>query len=201
MIRSQVRSTSAIRWEDKRNADAEFAVRLAHKVKHLLPTCRVETRGRFVEKNYRRVVHQRLGKLHPLFHAGRITAHRPVSLFKQAGVPQRIGGPRPGVRGREPANLRHMSKKLGGRHIARQAIVLGHVTEPRPDHDILGSVLPQDQRRARRRLQQTEKYLDRGAFASAVLAQDPGDTVRNVEAHIVKRHHILVVLRKVLRAE
>ena len=44
----------------EQHADAELAVRLPDERQHLLASGRIESRGRLVEKDERRIVHERL---------------------------------------------------------------------------------------------------------------------------------------------
>ncbi len=137
----------------EQHADAELAVRLPDQRQHLFAPQR--DRG---PRSARRGTRTRdrapaPGQLHALLHAGRVAADGAVALLEQPGVAQRVGGAGARRRRRKAAHLRHVRQELGGAHLARQAVVLGHVAEPRAHGDALASaILAQHRRRAGRRL-------------------------------------------------
>src|SRR5258707_1108964 len=74
-----------------------------------------------------------LPQLDPLLHAGRVAADLPVPLLVEPDVTQRLGGALAGRVGGQAAHPCHVRHELGGRHLGRQAVVLRHVADPRPD--------------------------------------------------------------------
>ena len=114
----------------------------------------VEAVGGLVEQHQPRVVHQRLGELDALLHAGGVAADRPVALLVQPDVAQHVGGAlaRRGVR--QPRHLGHVHDEVAGGDVGRQAVVLGHVADQRAD-------------RARRRSRRRGRARVRGAARSA----------------------------------
>ena len=182
----------------KQHTDAELPVCLPDKGQHLFPSNRVESGRRLVEKHDRRVVYQGLRKFYPLLHSGGVTAHRPVPFFEQPGVPQCVRRTDARAGRWKTAHLGDVRQELGGRHGARQAVVFRHVSESGAYGDALGCVLTENRRRTRSRLEQTEKDLERGGFACAVLTENAGDPVGYVEADVIERYVVVVVLREVL---
>ena len=124
--------------------DAELGADPADQPEHVVAAGRVEAVGRLVEQHQLRVVDQRLGELDPLLHAGRVAADRPVPLLVEPDVAQRVGGALPGRGPRQPGHPGHVHDELGGRHVRRQAVVLGHVARP-----ARGSRRPRWRRRGR----------------------------------------------------
>jgi hypothetical protein len=114
------------------DADPELAADAADQFEHVAPPERVEPGRRLVEKREHGVVDERLRELHALLHAGRVRAHRPVTLLEQADVPEHVRGPQPRRRAREAADLGHVGEELRGRRARRQTIVLGRVADARP---------------------------------------------------------------------
>ena len=82
---------------------------------HVVAPGGVEPVGRLVEQHQLRVVHERLGELDPLLHAGRVAADRPVALLVQPDVAQRVRGAFAGRGRRQPGHPRHVDDELGGR--------------------------------------------------------------------------------------
>ena len=95
---SQIRSTSPSRCEQTTHGDAELGADALDQRQHRVPAGRVEAVGRLVEQQQVRVVHQRLGQLDPLLHAGGVAADLAVALLVEADVAQRLGGPLSGAR-------------------------------------------------------------------------------------------------------
>ena len=183
------------------DADSEVAVRLADEVEHLVASRRVEAGHRLVEQDEDRVVHERLGELHPLLHPGRVAADRPVPLLEQPDVPERVGGARPGVAGREPADSGHVGQELGRGNVVGEAVVLGHVAETRPNRDVARRVLAENLGSPLGRLDQAEEQLDRRALACTVRAEQPGDRLLDLEVDVVECDHVLVALGQLTRSE
>ena len=96
---------------------------------HLVARGRVEAVGRLVEQHQPRVVHERLGELDPLLHAGRVAADRRGSAPRQADVAQHVGGPLAGGGVGSPDIWPMCDDQVAGRHVGRQAVVLGHVAD------------------------------------------------------------------------
>ena len=98
---------------------------------HVVARGRVEAVGRLVEQHQPRVVHERLGELDPLLHAGRVAADRAVALLGQTDVAQHVGGALAGGGVRQPGHLAQVHDQLGGGDVGGQAVVLGHVADER----------------------------------------------------------------------
>ena len=185
----------------KKHTDAELPVCLPDERQHLFPSDRVESGGGFVEKHDRGVVYQGLRQLYPLLHSRGVTAHRPVPFFKQAGVSQGVRRTDARAGRRKAAHLGEVGQELGGRYGARQAVVFRHVSESGAYGDTLGRVLAENRCRTGRRPEETEKDLERGGFACAILAENAGDPLGYLEADAVERDDVAVVLREVLSGQ
>ena len=187
-----------VRHEVRReeHADSELPVRLSYEGEHLFAAQGIQARRGLVEKHECRVMHQRLPELDPLFHPGRIAPDRPIPLLEKPGVPERVGGPRARDRRRQAARFRHVREELGRAHLRGQAIVFGHVPQPATNTDGPGGVLAEDDGTPRRRLDQSQEDLDRGALARAILAEDARDPVMDVEADLVQGNDIPVLFRQ-----
>ena len=137
-----------VRGDDDR--DPELGAGPPHEREHLVASARVEAVGRLVEEEQPRIVDERLGELHPLLHAGRVPADRPVALLEQPDVAQDLGGPLASGRRREAGHLGEVGDELGRRVVGRQGVVLGHVADELADAGALaGGVEVHDPRRSR----------------------------------------------------
>ena len=119
--------------------DAELAADPPDQVEHVVAAGGVETVGGLVEQHQLGVVDQRLRELDPLLHAGGVAAHRPVALLVEPDVAQDVGRPLAGGGRRQPRHPGHVDAELGGGHVGRQAVVLGHVADPLADRRALGA--------------------------------------------------------------
>ena len=171
------------------DADPELAADAADQLEHVAPPERVEPGRRLVEKREHGVVDERLRELHALLHAGRVRAHRPVTLLEQADVPEQVRGPKPRRRAREAAQLGHVGEELRGRRARRQTIVLGRVADARPVLDRPARVASEHLDGARVGVDQPDQDLQRGRLAGAVRAQQTGDALADLEARPVERAH------------
>ncbi len=151
------------------DGDPEVGVDAADQAEHLVPADRVQTVGRLVQEHQLRVVHQRLGQLHPLLHTGRVAAHGAIALLVEADMTQGVRGPLAGGRRRQAGHPGHMHHELGGRDVRRQAVVLGHIADPLADGGtVLGHVQAEDVRAPFGGRGQAEKDLDQGGFSGTV---------------------------------
>ena len=100
---SQIRSTSPSRCEQTSTEMPNSVPIRCTSAEHGVAAGRVEAVGRLVEQQQVGVVHQRLGQLDPLLHAGGVAADRAVALLVEPDVAQRLGGPLAGGGARQPA--------------------------------------------------------------------------------------------------
>ena len=116
---SLTRSSSPSRCEVTSTAMPNSCPIRCDQRQHVVARGRVEAVGRLVEQHQPRVVHQRLGELGPLLHAGGVAAHRPVPLLGQPHVAQHVGGPlaRRGVG--QPGHLAHVHDEVAGGDVGR----------------------------------------------------------------------------------
>ena len=96
----------------KDDADSEVAARPPDQIKHLLTATGVQSGCRLIQQNQAGIVNDCLRQLDPLFHAGRVLAHAPVAGLIKANVPHGVGCPRPGLRRRQAAHLRHVRQEF-----------------------------------------------------------------------------------------
>ncbi len=108
---SQTRSSSPSRWEVTITEMPNSRPIRRISAEHVVAAGRVEAVGRLVEQHQARVVHQRLGELDPLPHAGGVAAHRPVALLVEPDVAQRVGGPLAGGGRRQPRHPAHVDAR------------------------------------------------------------------------------------------
>ena len=131
---SQIRSTSPSRCEQTTTEMPNSVPMRWIRLEHRVPAGRVEAVGRLVEQQQVGVVHERLGQLDPLLHAGGVAADLAVALLVET---RRGAAPRRPARGRRcagrPAHPGHVGHELGGGQVGRQAVVLGHVADPGAD--------------------------------------------------------------------
>ena len=147
------------------------------------------------------VVHQRLRELDPLLHAGRVAADCPVALLEQPDVAQRVRCADARMARRQAARLGHVREELGGAHRRGQAVVLGHVAEPRPDLLVAPGLPAEHLGAPGGRPRQTEEELDRRALAGAVRAEQAGDGCADLERDVVEGGDRAVALGQVLGPE
>src|SRR6266702_5676200 len=170
------------------DGDAELRPDPADQLEHGGTAGRVEPVGRLVEQQQLRRADQGLGQLHPLLHAGGVGADQPVPLLVQADVPQRLRGAFLGHRGRQAGDPAQVGDELGRGHVARKAVVLGHVAEQRPDRLAAGSAVAAEHLGlALGRRDEGEQDLYQRGFARAVGADEPGDAGGDRDGETVER--------------
>ncbi len=158
------------------DGDAEVRAGPLDQVQHLVAAGRIEAVGGLVEKEELGIVDERLGELDPLLHAGGVAADLAVALLVQSDVAEHLGRAFAGRRPRQAGDAGHVGHELGGAHVWRQAIVLGHVADDLADLARLGDrVQTGDGRLARSRRDEPEQDLDEGALAGAVGADEADD--------------------------
>ena len=117
--------------------DTEVAVDLRDEAEHVVAPHGIQAIRGLVEKHELWVVDQRLRELHPLSHAGGVTVDRTVALFIQADVSEDVRGPLPRRRHRESGHPRHVHNEIGCRHVRRETVMFGHVTDALADRRAL----------------------------------------------------------------
>ena len=171
-------------------------------VEHLVAAGRVEAVRRLVEEHELRVVHERLGELHALPHAGRVAAHLAVALLEEADEAQDLGGALARGAARQAVDAGHVRHELGGADVEREAVVLGHVADVPADLEPLGDdVEVEHLRRAGGGLEQAEQDADQGALAGAVRPHQADDARLQVEVEPVEREDAPVPLRQPARLD
>ncbi len=127
---------------------------------HLLAPERVEPGRRFVEQHELGIADERLGQLRALAHAGREAADRAEAGLVEADQVEDVRRPLAGRPRRQPAELAERGHDVGRGLVERQAVVLGHVAEPRAHADRIGW------RRRRRRPRRDPRWGGRGRAAA-----------------------------------
>ena len=177
--------------------DPELGADPAHQGQHVVARRRVQPVGRLVQQHQPGVVHDRLGQLRPLLHARGVATHRAVALLGQPDVAEHVGGAlaRGGVG--QPRHLAHVDHEVAGRHVGRQAVVLGHVAHQRPDPAAVGDdVVTEHPSRSARGRGQPEEDLDQGRLAGAVGSDEAGDALADADVELVEGGHPWVPLRQ-----
>ena len=121
----------------EQHRDAERA-EAGHQLEHLLASERIEAGGRLVEQHQLGIAHERLGQLGALAHPGGEAADRPEARLVETDQVEDVRSPLAGGTRRQPAELAEGGHEVRRRLIGRQAVVLGHVAEPRPHGDGIG---------------------------------------------------------------
>ena len=189
-----------VRGDDHR--DAEVRTDPADELEHVVAPGGVEPVGRLVEQDERRVVDQGLGELDPLPHPGGVAAHRPVPLLVQTDVPERVGGPFARGRGGQARHPPHVHDELGGGHVRRQAVVLGHVADALADgRPVRGDVVAEDGGRARGRGEQAQQDLQERGLARAVGTDEPRDPGLHLDGQVLDGGHRAEALGETLRPD
>ena len=186
VVADPLQLTHQVRGDD--DGDAEHGADPPDQAQHLVATGRVEAVGRLVQQHQLRVVHQGLGELDPLLHAGRVAADRPVALLEQADVAQRVRGPLAGGVGGQPGHPGEVHDQLGGGDVGRQAVVLGHVAHQLADPLPLGGdVQVEHPRAARGGRQEAEQDLDQRRLAGPVGADQTGHALGDLHVEVGER--------------
>ncbi len=169
---------------------------------HLVAAGRIETTGRFVEKHELGVGDDRLRELRALAHAGRELADRPEARLVEPHEIENVG--RPLARGarRQAAQLAERRNDVGSGLIEGQAVVLGHVAQPRADPDrIAGNVETAHLDVAFGGVREPEQEPERRRLPGAVRPDQTDPPARHVETQIVERRRTRIPLRQPLDAE
>ena len=121
----------------EQHRDAERA-EAGDQLEHLLAPERIEAGGRLVEQHQLGIAHERLGQLGALAHPGGEAADRPEARLVETDQVEDVRGPLAGGTRRQPTQLAERGHEVRRRLVGRQAVVLGHVAEPRPHGDGIG---------------------------------------------------------------
>ena len=185
------------------HGDAELLPRALDQLQHLVAPRGVEPVGGLVEQEERGVVHQRLRQLHPLLHPRGVAADGAVALLVEPHVAQHLGGALPRRRPGEAGQAAHVGHEVGGGHVRRHAVVLGHVAHALAHLQAArGRVQAEDAHVAAGRLQQAQEDLDEGALAGAVGAHEPDDAGLQLHGEVLQRGHAAGVdVREVARGD
>ena len=93
---------------------------------------RIETAGRLVEQQHRRVVDDRLGQLDPLFHAGRVFVEQPITGILQFEVSQHLVGTPLRLPARHAAKFSGKGDIFDAAQAGNQSVGLGHEADQSP---------------------------------------------------------------------
>ena len=170
-------------------------------VEHLLAAERVEAGGRLVEQHQLGVADERLGELGPLPHAGGEAADRTEAGLVEADEVEHVG--RPLARGtrRQAAQLAERRDDVGRGLVERQAVVLGHVAEPRADADrVAADVDAAHLDRPCGRVGEAEQQPEHRRLAGTVGADEADAAPRHLDGEVVERGGAGIALRDVIDA-
>ena len=135
----------------EQHANAEIAREAPHELEHLVASLRVEAVRRLVEHHELGRVHERLGQLDALAHAGRERPDQAHALLLEADLEQHLARAQHGDAPRQAAQLAEVDDEIARRHPARQALVLGHVADAAPQLETARNGVDAEQERAARR--------------------------------------------------
>src|SRR6188508_1279762 len=170
------------------DGDPEVATDALDELEHLVASGGIEPVRRLVEEEESRIVDERLGQLHALLHAGRVAADLAVSLLVEADVAEDVGRALPRGAAGHAGDAGHVRHELGGRHVGRQAVVLRHVPDTRPDSLTLGrGVEVEDVRLAARGGDKAQEDLDERALAGAVGSDEPDHAFADLDGEAIQR--------------
>ena len=170
--------------------------------KHLLPAEWIEPRRRFIEEHQLRIADERLGELGALAHAGGEPLDRPEPRLVETDEIEDVGGPLAGRSRRQAAQLSERRHDVGRRLIERQAVVLRHVAEPRPDPDrVVGDVDAAHLDAPCARMGEAEQQPERRRLAGAVRSDETDPAPRQVDREVVEGDDARVALGHAVDAE
>ena len=169
---------------------------------HVVAAGRVETARRLVEQHELGIADDRLRELRALAHAGRELADRAEPRFVEADEVEDVGGALARRACGQPAQLAERRDDVGRGLVERQAVVLGHVAEPRPHADrIARDVDAAHLDAALGRVREAEQEAERRGLARAVRADEADATARHLERQVVERGRARVALGQSVEAE
>ena len=169
--------------------------RRADERQHLLAAERIEAGGRLVEQHQLGIADQRLGELRALAHAGREPADRSEPGLVETDEVEDVGRPLARRPRRQPAQLAEGRHHVGRGLIEREAVVLGHVAEPRPHADrVVGDVDAAHLDAALGRVGEAEQQTERRRLAGAVGTDEADAAARHLDREVVECRHSRIAL-------
>ena len=167
---------------------------VANELEHLVATLRVHSVGRLVEEQQIGVVHERLGELDALLHAGRVGLEIAVARLAEADVIEHLVGALHRIDVRQAGELAAIRHEGHGIHAGDVPVDLRHVADARADLlGRAGDVKAQHSHRAGGRRNEAEQRLDHRALAGAVGPQQPDRAQRKLRRDVHERA-VLAVL-------
>ena len=137
---------------------------------------RIETRGRLVQEENARAMHEREREVEPPLHAPRVAGDLAVGGVHETDAMEKL------LRARATLLLRHaLQRRLQAEVVARgeerveRGLLQRDADEPADLWPVLDDVVPGNERRPRRRRQEGGQDVDRGGLPGAVRAEEAVD--------------------------
>jgi TetR/AcrR family transcriptional regulator, tetracycline repressor protein len=155
---------------------------------HVVSARRIEAARRLVEQNELRRVDEGLRQLRALLHPERKGSDRPGALLLEAHLKEHLrcadGRGAPG----EATQLGKVDHEVARGHLAREAVVLGHVSDQAANlRRAAGGVEAEHLDPSTVGVEQAEDRSDEGRLSGAVGAKEPGRHRVDVDRHGVER--------------
>jgi hypothetical protein len=163
---------------------------VADERQHLLAALGVEAVGGLVEQQQVRVVHQRLGQLDPLLHAGRVRVDRPVARLVQSDVVQHLVRTARGLVGRQARELRGEGHEAGRGHAGQVAVHFRHVADAPADLERLARGVEAERGHGSAiGLEEPEQSLEQRRLAGSVRPEQASGTGQEAAGDARERRH------------
>ena len=174
-----------VRRED--HVDPLVAGDVGNQRQHLLAALGVHAVGGLVEEQQIGVVHERLGQLDPLFHAGGIGFQVAVAGLAEPDVEEHLVRPLHRVGPGQPGQLAAEGHERHRVHARNVPVGLGHVANPRSNRQRrLRHVQAEDGELPLGRRHEAEECADHRALARAVGTEQPDGAGREHRADVSK---------------
>ena len=149
-----------------------------------------------------RIADERLRELRALAHAGGEPADRPEARFVEADEVEDVGRALARRARRQPAQLAERRHDVGRGLVERQAVVLGHVAEPRAHADRIARDVDAAHLDAPfGRVGEAEQQPERRRLARAVRADEADAPARHLDRQVVEREGARIALGEAIDAE
>ena len=166
---------------------------------HFDPRPRIQSAGRLVENQHRRIVDERLGQAEPLLHAARQAVDERLALAGQVEQIEHVADDLPPAVARNLVGHGEEVQELPDFHAVVDAEVVGHVADAAAHAQrILADAMPVDDPVAAGGLQQRGQKADRGALARPVGSDEAEHLARlDLQGQAIDRQQIAVSLCEV----
>ena len=162
-------------------------------IHHRQALARVHAVERLVQDQGRRIMHERGGHLDPLPHPLRVAADRPFGGVAQLDHVDRAIGGRLGIG--HPRQARRGDHELAAGEEAVHRLALGDEADAPVHLGVAPGRRPVQLHLAGGRSQEPGHHVEQGRLSGAVRTEQAGDAGRDLEGHVVDRHHVAVPAR------